>query len=126
MAASIEPRGGLNWGWAVGESGWKPGMDENLLKLSRLAVGGLHVLDRDLTTPPSGPAAGSAYIIGGVPAGLWAASELGAAEGDIAVWDGAEWVVYTPAVGWQCYVEDEGVLTVFKGGSTGWSAGVAI
>ena len=44
----------------------------NLLKLSRLCVGGLSVKRRDLTAPPSSFVAGDAYIIGGTPTGAWA------------------------------------------------------
>lgn len=51
MAASTEPRSGLQYGWNAGESGWNTGMDANLLKLGRVGVH-LSVKDRDLTAPP--------------------------------------------------------------------------
>lgn len=124
MAASTEPRGGLKYGWSLGESNWKDGMDANLLKLSRLAVGGLHVKRRDLTAPPSSFAAGDAFIIGGTPAGAWASSSVGASAGDVVVYDGTAWVAYDPTIGWLAYIENEEKITAYKAG--GWSAGVSI
>ena len=124
MASSIEARGGLVYGWDLGETGWKSGMDSNLLKISRLCIGGLSVKSRSLTAPPSTFAEGDAYIVGGTPTGDWASSSVGAVEDDVVVYDGADWVAYTPIIGWQAYVIAEEKITVFK--AAGWSAGVAI
>ena len=52
--ASVDPNLGLSYGWTLGESGWKDGMDANLKRLG--AVVGLSVKDRDLGTPPASPA----------------------------------------------------------------------
>lgn len=119
MPASTEPRSGLFWGWALGEGGWKSGMDSNLLRLGRFGFH-LSVKDRDLATPPGTPAAGDSYIVSTTsPTGAWAGKG-----GQIAVWDGAAWAFGVPRVGWVAYVEDEEVLSAYKAG--GWSAGLAI
>jgi len=99
-------------------------MDANLLKLSRLAVGGLHVKRRDLSAPPSSFVAGDAFICASTPTGAWASSSVGAVAKDVIIYDGAAWVAYTPKIGWFAYVESEEKLTAFK--SAGWSAGIAI
>lgn len=118
MASSNEPRGGLDYGWDEGESGWKPEMDTNLLKISRLVLGG-GVLDRDLTAPPGSPSTGDAYIVGPSATGAWASQD-----DNIAVYDGSTWVFYTPASGFGVFIADEDVWSVYKTGS-GWSDGVA-
>lgn len=118
MAAITDPRFGLQYGWALGESGWNVGMDANLTKLSRVGVH-LSVEDRDLTEPPVSPVAGDTYIVGALATGDWAAKD-----GHVAYYSGSAWVFYEPRVGWLAYVEDEEVLTVYK--AAGWSAGVAI
>lgn len=118
MAASTETRGGLNYAWSLGESGWNIGMDENLLKLSRLALGG-GVADRDLTSPPGSPSIGDAYIVGPSATGDWASHD-----DKIAVYDGSTWVFYTPATGFGLFIADENVWSVYKSGS-GWSDGVS-
>lgn len=118
MAASTEPRSGLFYGWALGEGGWKTGMDDNLLRLGRLGFH-LSVKDRDLDTPPGSPVAGDTYIVGPSPITFW----LGKA-GQVAIWDGAAWVFGVPRVGWVAYIEDEQKLSAYKAG--GWSAGIAI
>lgn len=119
MAASTETRGRLSYGWSLGESNWKAGMDANLLKISRLAIGGLYVEDRNLTAPPGSPTNGAAYIVAATATGAWVGKE-----NQIAIWDGAAWVFYPASIGWQCYIKDEEKLTVFK--AAGWSAGIAI
>lgn len=118
MAASIDPRFGLYYGWALGESGWNTGMDANLLKIAQAGVH-LSVKDRDLTAPPGSPAAGNTYIVGASATGAWATHG-----GKVAVWDGAAWVFYPPRVGWVAYIEDEQKLSAYK--VAGWSAGIAI
>lgn len=118
MSASIDERFGLSYGWSLGESGWNTGMDANLLKIARAGVH-LSVKDRDITAPPGAPASGDTYIVGTSATGDWATHD-----GEVAVWDGADWVFYVPRIGWVTYIEDEEVLSVFKSG--GWSAGVAV
>lgn len=118
MAASTEPRSGLFYAWSLGESGWNDDMDANLLKLGRV---GFHLMikDRDLTAPPGTPAAGDAYIPAATASGDWLGQE-----GNVAIWDGAAWVFYTPGIGWVAYLEDEEKLSAYK--AAGWSAGIAI
>jgi hypothetical protein len=113
MPAQIEPRSGLFWGWDLGESGWKPGMDANLLKLGRFGFH-LSVKDRDLVAPPGSPAAGDTYIVAASATGDWAGMD-----GQVAIWDGAAWQYGTPRKGWTAYLEDEDVRVTYKG--TGWS-----
>jgi hypothetical protein len=115
--ASTDPNLGLNYGWALGESGWHTGMDANLKRLG--AVVGLSVKDRDLTLPPASPTAGDRYIIPTGATGAWAGKT-----DQIAVYISGAWEYYVPKVGWLAYIEDEAVLSVYK--TTGWSAGIAI
>lgn len=118
MAAQQEGRFGMNYGWALGESGWNTGMDANLLKIARVGIH-LSVKDRDLATPPGSPANGDTYIVGASATGAWATHD-----GKVAVWDGSAWVFYTPRIGWVTYLEDEEKLSAYKAG--GWSVGIAI
>ena len=115
--ASVDPNLGLSYGWTLGESGWKDGMDANLKRLG--AVVGLSVKDRDLGTPPGSPGDGDRYIIPAAATGVWAGKI-----NQIAVRIGGAWEFYAPRVGWLCFIEDEAVLSVYKAG--GWSPGVAI
>lgn len=118
--ASIEPRSGLNFGWALGESGWNVGMDANLLLIGRLALGG-GVADRDLADPPGSPADGDAYIPAATATGDWVGQE-----DKIAIWDdaGSAWVFIVPPDGLGLFIVDENVWSVYKSGS-GWSDGVS-
>lgn len=115
--ALTDPNLGLTYGWTLGESGWHTGMDANLKRLG--AVVGLSVKDRDLTAPPASPADGDRYIIATGATGAWAGKD-----GQIAVRIGGAWEFYAPKIGWLCYIEDEGKLSVYK--ATGWSAGTII
>ena len=115
--ASVDPNLGLSYGWTVGESGWKDGMDANLRRLG--AVVGLSVKDRDLGTPPPSPVDGDRYLIPAGATGVWSGRS-----GQIAVRIGGAWEFHVPRVGWLCFIEDEAVLSVCK--PAGWSAGVAI
>jgi hypothetical protein len=115
--ASVDPNLGLSYGWTLGESGWKDGMDANLERLG--AVVGLSVKDRDLGTPPASPVDGDRYLIPAGAAGVWSGRA-----GLIAVRIGGAWEFYAPKFGWLCFIEDEAMLSVYK--AAGWSAGVAI
>jgi len=118
MASTTGPNLGIKHSWALRENNWKDEMDANLKLLD--AVVGLSVIDRNLITPPGTPTTGDRYIPAATATGLWLGHE-----DDIAIWNGAAWVFYTPNEGWLCYIQDEAVLSVFKS-ATGWSAGVAI
>lgn len=118
MPASTEVRSGLQYGWTDGEDGWGDPMNQNLLRLGRAGFH-LSVLDRNLATPPATPSAGDTYIVAATATDAWLGHE-----DEVAIWDGAAWVFYTPRVGWVAYIEDEAVISAFK--ATGWSAGVSI
>lgn len=118
MTASTDPRSGIKHGWSLGESGWNEDMDGNLLLIGQAGFH-LSIKDRDLTAPPGSPTAGDAYIVGASATGDWASQD-----DDVAVYDGVEWVFYTPRIGYIAYLEDEEKLTAFK--AAGWSAGIAI
>ncbi|MEF8717489.1 MAG: DUF2793 domain-containing protein [Candidatus Accumulibacter necessarius] len=115
--AKVDPNLGLSYGWTLGESGWKDGMDANLKRLG--AVVGLSVKDRDLGAPPASPSEGDRYLIPAGATGVWSGRA-----GQIAVRTAGAWEFYVPRVGWLCFIEDEAVLSVYK--AAGWSAGVTI
>lgn len=122
MASSTEPRSGLSYGWTLGESGWNAGMDSNLLRVGRLAVPNIYILDRTLTAPPGSPPAGGAYIPAATATGAWAGKE-----NQIAIWSGSAWVFYPAATGWLAVATAEGTngkLIVKVSG--GWSAGISL
>jgi len=113
MPAQTEPRSGLFWGWNLGESGWKPGMDANLLRLGRFGFH-LSVKDRDLGAPPGSPAAGDTYIVAASATGDWVGKS-----NQVAIWDGTAWQYGVPRKGWTAYLEDEDTRVTYKG--TTWS-----
>lgn len=117
MPAITDPNLGLNYGWTLGESGWGAGMDANLKRLG--AVVSLSVIDRDLATPPASPANGDRYIVPAGATGVWAGRT-----DQIAVRIAGAWEYHVPKIGWTCFIEDEGVLSVYK--ATGWSPGIAV
>jgi hypothetical protein len=115
--ASVDPNLGLSYGWTLGESGWKDGMDANLKRLG--AVVRISVKGRDLGAPPANPVDGERYLIPAGATGAWAGRA-----GQIAVRIAGAWEFYSPKVGWLCFIEDEAVLSVYK--AAGWSPGIAI
>lgn len=121
MVASIEPRNDVNYQWDLGESGWNLEMDANLLKLSTFM--GLSAIDRNLTAPPGSPVDGDVYIVASIATGLWAGRE-----NQIAIFRaGVGWEFYNPAdfrSRLLCYIEDEGVLSIWNG--TLWTTGVSL
>lgn len=80
---------------------------------------GLAVKDRDLATPAASPGNGDRYIVPAGATGVWAGKT-----DQIAVRVADAWEYDVPKVGWLCFVEDEGVLAVFR--ATGWSPGLAL
>ena len=88
MASIKENSLELNYGWPYGESGWNSGMDENIVKLgfeSRKRI------NRILSSPPSSPSNGDAYIVGTTPTGLFSGKFA-----NIAIYDRGSWVFITP------------------------------
>ena len=112
-----DPNLGLNYAWALGESGWHAGMDANLKRLG--AIVSLAVTSRSTSAPPASPTDGDRYIIPSGATGAWAGKV-----NQIAVRIGGAWEYYVPKVGWLAYVIDENKLVVYK--AAGWSAGVTI
>lgn len=72
----------------------------------------LSVIDRDLATPPVNPSEGDRYLVAASGTGAWSGWD-----GDVALYSGASWRRLTPRDGWQCWVEDEGVLLLRQGGA---------
>lgn len=88
MASIKENNLELNYGWPYGESGWNSGMDENIVKLgfeSRKRINGI------LSSPPSSPSNGDAYIVGTAPTDLFSGKFA-----NIAIYDRGSWVFITP------------------------------
>ena len=75
----------------------------------------LAVLDRDLTAPPSSPADGARYIVGGSPTGAWSGHA-----GSIAAYQDGAWMFYAPVEGWIAWIGDEDAAVVWDGSA--WSA----
>lgn len=89
-----------DWIAGVGEAA----LPSNSIKISQLIGGGgiVHpvIINQTTNDPPVSPAPskGDAYIIGSSPTGAWAGHA-----GSLAVWEGSDWGIYTPAEGWRVY-----------------------
>lgn len=114
MAASQEPNASINYGWALGESGWNVGADENWKKIGSLLF--LSVISATTSASPGTPASGDRYIVGSSASGDWTGQE-----GNVAVWDGdsSAWVFYVPVEGWTARAEDSEQPYLYTGSS--WS-----
>lgn len=66
-----------------------------------------------VVTPPTAPQKDFRWVIPTGATGVWAGKT-----NQIAHWDGAKWVYYTPILGWSIYVHDENKNYVFNG--TSW------
>ncbi len=75
----------------------------------------LAVLDRDLSTPPGGPAAGDRYLVATGASGGWSGHS-----GNIAAFQDGLWLFYLPQKGWRVWIEDEALLVAWTG--TLWQA----
>jgi hypothetical protein len=69
----------------------------------------LAVIDRDLATPPSTPAAGDVYLIAASGTGAWTSHS-----GQITVYYNG-WLFLVPKEGWSCWVKDENTLLMHDG-----------
>lgn len=118
MPAINEPRSGLKYGWDLGEGGWKPDMDANILWLGRFGTH-LSVISRTLTAPPATPAVGDTYIPAAAASGAWAGLH-----GMVVVWSGTAWVSGVPRQGWLAWIEAESRLVVRT--ASAWSTGIAL
>lgn len=69
------------------------------------------VKSQNILTPPTTPTIGDRYIIGaGTATGVWLNNNT-----KITEWDGTAWQMYTPQIGWTCYVDDESKLYSWNG-----------
>ena len=78
----------------------------------------LYLLGQYVNTPPSSPADGDAYLVGGSPTGAWS----GYAYKIASCIDGA-WRFYTPFNGLRATVATTGAFIVYAGGTwTDWNS----
>ena len=82
MPAITSPFFNINYGWALGESGWNDGMDLNLQVLSFLAKG---AVDSFVATLPPSPTIGQSVVL--------------TTDQQIYVWFGVTWIFITPEQG---------------------------
>jgi hypothetical protein len=68
------------------------------------------VLDKDMTSPPTGPSEGDRYIVGPSADGGWSGHD-----GDIAFYRDSAWVFVVPNEGFCTRVEDEDIEYVYTG-----------
>jgi len=110
MAVKTGPNQSISWGWDFRESGWKTGMDANLVRLDSL----LHasVINNTTTAPPGAPTDGDMYIIATGGTGDWSSKD-----DQIAAWldDVAAWTYYTPSAGFFIYVVSAAAYYVYSG-----------
>lgn len=99
MASTTMPGVGIQARWAEGENGWKPGMDENLIRLSALA---------QLSVPSLTDALS-------MSAGVQIAPASHANAHQISAYVGGSWWHYVPYVGMRAWVRDIAAWFVFEG-----------
>lgn len=109
MPMNTGPNLGMNYGWDLGESGWKAGMDANLLKLD--AVVNCAVLN--IVNTPASTANGVRYLVGTSPTGDFAGQAT-----KLAVRVNGAWSFYTPALGWAVYNLSDNMT--YRYTSSGW------
>lgn len=102
---------GLNWGWSIGENGWKAGTDSNYELLELLVQP--NVFDKDLAAPPGSPATGDRYLIPTGATGDWAGHA-----NKLTIWTSSAWLKIAPLEGWRVWVADENTWYQFTG--TAW------
>ena len=73
------------------------------------------VESRAVTTPPTTPLLGDAYIVGPSATGAWSGHDS-----EIAAFQAGAWLFYDPAPGWQVYAKSEHAILVFDAGA--WTA----
>lgn len=92
MTETIAARFGFGWGWDVGESGWKAGVDQNF-RMSDTFIG-LTVIDDSLTAPPGSPGNSDTYLVATGGTGSWSGHD-----GKIAAYQAGTWYFYNVAKG---------------------------
>lgn len=110
MPARNVPGLGLMAYWALGESGWKAGMDENIFQLSVMAQGRVKEIVTEL---PSSPDDGDRYI-------LIDASD--AFHEHICIYDIDTWVMIPPQEFFLMFDMSNGYLMVYRPAFGGWIA----
>lgn len=94
MPMNTGPNLGMNYGWDLGESGWKAGMDANLLKLDAVVNGAV----LNIVNTPVSTSDGVRYIVGSSPTG-----DFTGKAGNLAVRINGSWSFYEPSLGWAVY-----------------------
>lgn len=94
--------------WNLGDNTWKPGMDDNMLRLSALTS--LSVLSRE-TVLPGAPVDGEIYIV---------PSTEPANANDIAIRDNGAWYYFTPTPGLIAHVQDVEVYYRWNSVTSEW------
>lgn len=104
-----DPSLGLAYGWDLGESGWKDGMDLNLKKLgavTQLAVD-------NIVNAPVATSNGTRYIVGTSPTGDFAGHA-----GHVAARVEGVWLFFVPVAGWRAYNKTDKQIYTFD---TSWA-----
>lgn len=104
---------GLKHGYSLGEDGWGPGMEANLLILNHFVQG--RVIARQNAAPGGTPTEGDMYIVG--TAGSGAFSGHNAA---VAVYSAGAWSFFSPQAGWRFWNVATSVYDYYTG--TAWAA----
>lgn len=99
---------GIGYGYDVGESGWKPGMDYDLQALDTLT--GLWIIDDTLTAPPGSPSDGDTYIPATSASGAW-----GGHEHVIAAFMNGAWAFFPVPSGLRAWFVNHGEFRAYNG-----------
>ncbi|MCL3537639.1 DUF2793 domain-containing protein [Klebsiella pneumoniae] len=94
MVQKTGPNLGMTYGWDLGESGWKPGMDANMKKLDAVVNGTV----LNIVNTPTSTSDGVRYLVGSSPSGDFAGQA-----GKLAVRIEGAWSFYAPSLGWAIY-----------------------
>ena len=103
------PGAGLYGYWTLGSNGYKPQMDENLLRISALLQAGINSVE---DAEPGAPVNGTMFIAGLEWVGVAAANSLVLRENDL-------WYEMVPGEGWEVYNKDTDLRLRFDG--TDWA-----
>lgn len=90
MPQQQEPISGLNYGWDAGESGWKAGMDANLVKIGALLSPAVSAV----AAAPTVTTNGTRYLVSASPSGDFAGQA-----NSMAVRVAGTWRFYAPGAG---------------------------
>ena len=115
MPATQDPNLGLSYGWAIGEDGWKPGMDANLKKLGALVMAAV----ASVANAPTVTDNGTRYLVGTSPTGDFAGQA-----NKLAVRIAGAWQFYAPGEGWAVFDLSVSRYRIFNG--TAWALEKAV